>query len=186
MWGNAELFDRDELPKEIVWTAHKYGLPLGKVDTKTLMLSDSGYYCSPYIPEYFEENEVKELLYRGKLVRVYMDDPGQQYYAVIDNLKYYFGAYNFNYIDDIFYIIDNMIDIIYKFEGKFFGAQLKFVKKETSRDLILTYRLREIKVFLVPDDYKPTEDDKKMLIEESEKALEKYLAEKDLNKIICL
>ena len=90
--------------------------------------------------------------YRGFSVPVYIDEAGQSYYCHFNGEDVSFGSFNTSFIDDIHYLVDEKLDVIYKFpKGHFFGAKLKWFDNAGHRDIQLTYRLRILKVWLVED-----------------------------------
>ena len=138
------------------------------------LVSPSGYAYVICHPSKEDKDVVDIINYRDHIVKVYADDPGQQFYAIIDGEEYSFGAYNTNYLDDIFFIIDNKTDTIYRFEEPYFGAQLRYVNRKGYRDIVLYYRSRELKIFLLLDDKKLTEEDIQKLIQRSKEVLSVY------------
>ncbi len=104
----------------------------------------------PYKYDCFKDSKddlVGEVEYRDYKVLIYMDDYGQQYYCKIDNEEIGFGAYNTWWLEDLLSIIDNKLDVYYRFENEYFGARLEWFENDAFRDLGLYYRNRLIKVF---------------------------------------
>ena len=96
---------------------------------------------------------VDSLDYRGIHVDFYNDDYGQQVYTYFDNEDIGFGAYNMSYKEDMKYLIDKKLDVITRFtnlrdEG-INGCELAYFDNLGYRDIRLTYRLRELQVFVV-------------------------------------
>lgn len=154
--------------------------------TEYINFSPSGYSYEICEKDSAEKALVEKLFYRGIEVKVYADDPGQQFYAIIEGQEYSFGAFNTNYLDDIFYIIDDKLDNIYRFDLPYYGAQLKYVYRKGYRDIVLSYRARELKTFILMNDYKLTKKDKEYLILRCKGILNEYIASKDDNKLLDL
>ena len=101
-----------------------------------------------------KNNEIIDTLdYRGEHVDFYMDDPGQQIYTVFEGEEIGFGAYNFNYKNDMKYMIDRKLDLITDFpeliqEGVY-GAELRWFDNSGWDDIKLTYKGRIIKIYTV-------------------------------------
>lgn len=103
-----------------------------------------------------KKNEVIDTLeYRGYHVDFYNDDFGQQVYTYFDGEEIGFGTYNFNYKDDMKYIIDNKLDVISNFselqdEG-IYGAQARWFINSGYDDIQVIYKGRIIYIILVGD-----------------------------------
>lgn len=117
--------------------------------------------------------------YRDITVQIWNDDYGQQKFIRFLNDPIFgtqdisLGSYNFNYKEDIKYIIDEKLDVIHYFSPPYHGAQLRwFDNGYYNRDIKLVYRSRAIKIFLVED---PHNLNLIKVIEESERALKKYI-----------
>lgn len=125
---------------------------------------------------------VDSLDYRKVHVDFYDDDYGQQVYTIWEGKEFGFGAYNLNYKEDMKYLIDEKFDLITRFpelqQERIYGAKLSFFFNGYGyRDIGLYARGRLIKVFLLEnqaENYFPTEDEQKNLIEESTEILRKY------------
>ncbi len=55
-------------------------------------------------------NKVDTLRYRGKRIRVYVDDYGQSYYFKYRGREYGCGAYNIDYVGEIIAVVDDDLD----------------------------------------------------------------------------
>lgn len=118
-----------------------------------------------------DKDSVTTIEYRGFSVPVYIDEVGQSYYCKFDGEEVSFGSFNTSFIDDIHYLVDEKLDVIYKFpKGHFFGAKLKWFDNAGFRDIQLTYRQRILKVWLVEDSSAINEQN---LIQEAEQILAK-------------
>ncbi len=119
-------------------------------------------------------DQVSIIHYRGYDIPLCMDDPGQQFYCILNGEEVGFGAYNFNYKDDIIYLVDQRFDMIYYFKN-YHGAKLSWFTNGGYRDIQLTYRTRVLKVFPTFDNFTLTEQVVKDLIEESNRILPKFI-----------
>ena len=55
----------------------------------------------------FEKMEyIETIKYKNQLVPVFIDDYGQCFYAIYKNMEIVFGAYQYNYEEEIKYLID--------------------------------------------------------------------------------
>ena len=61
-----------------------------------------------------KECKLKTITYRGISVDIFIDDYGQSYYCYFDNECISFGTYNFNYEEDVKYLIDKKLDGVRK------------------------------------------------------------------------
>lgn len=130
-----------------------------------------------------DKDSVTTIDYRGFSVPVYIDEVGQSYYCKFDGEEVSFGSFNTSFIDDIHYLVDEKLDVIYKFpKGHFFGAKLKWFDNAGFRDIQLTYRQRILKVWLVEDSSAVNEQN---LIQEAEQILAKLteLTSKKLSEL---
>jgi len=119
---------------------------------------------------------VKTIEYRGITTKIYADEPGQQFYCELDGKEVCFGSFNTNFEEDLYYLIDDKLDTIYRFGNPYFGAVLSwFFNGHHCRDIKLTYRSRIIKVFLVEDETLVTQETLNKLIEESTEILSKIV-----------
>lgn len=96
-----------------------------------------------------EEEAVTTIVYRGYEVPVFMDEPGQQFWCVLDGEEVGFGSFNVDYEEDLKCLIDRKLDEIERFSSPWHGACLEWFDNEGYRDIRLKYRLREIKVYPV-------------------------------------
>ena len=198
-WDDLTDYEKEKVRRNIT-TAFTWNKPVTQEDVEKLLIesimkelgnskmSSSGYVyviCDKE-QEDIDKGIVDIVYYRNYLVNVYADDPGQQFYCIIDGEEYTFGAYNLNYIDDIIYIIDDKLDSIYKFEEPFFGAELKYYQQYGCRDIVLYYRCRELKVFLQGKDHKLTEEEIEKLIIRSKEILSKFQENKDTDTYLEL
>ena len=89
------------------------------------------------------------LEYRGKKVKVYTDDYGQQDYFYYKNQSYSGGAYNPNIDDYVRFIIDRDLDHICDLSDidiRYAGAHIQY-KNHEHTEILFTYRLEELKTF---------------------------------------
>ena len=198
-WDDLTEYEKEKVRRNITTTL-SWNKSVTQEDVEKLLiesimkeLGNSKMSSSGYIyvicdkeQEDIDKGIVDIVYYRNYLVNVYADDSGQQFYCIIDGEEYTFGAYNLNYIDDIIYIIDNKLDTIYKFKEPFYGAELKYHQQYGYRDIVLYYRCRELKRFILMNDYKLIEKDKELLIERCEEILSKYIASKDVQNYLDL
>lgn len=126
-------------------------------------------------PDYFDT-----LKYRGFIVKFYIDNVAQQYFAIIDDEKIPLGYYNTNYKSELKHVIDRRLDVIYTY-SEYPGAELKLINNAGYYDAVLTYRERIIDIALL-DLKRPDKntnlallmDNLQELIEDGRSTLEKY------------
>ena len=123
-----------------------------------------------------EDGPVSIITYRGFVVPIYSDDPGQQFYCKLDDEEIGFGAYNMNYQEDLKYLIDRKLDVIYVFDQPYFGARLEYFYNGGFRDIQLIYRNRTLKVFVLPENYLLKDDTKVWLINTAREILNDFFA----------
>lgn len=117
-----------------------------------------------YIPSYGDKKPTKyedkfcyvtTYKYRGYKIRIYDDEQGQQFYFYFDNESYSCGAFNPDYKSVVKYVVDEKLDTVYRFSImnsiNYCGAFLKYSNHEHT-DMVLTYRLVELKHYPVNDD----------------------------------
>lgn len=97
------------------------------------------------------EEPFKILDYRGISVPLYFDDYGQQIYAVINGKEYGFGSYNDNYLNDVYYIVDQALDYIGDLGDLGFPeAHLEYFFNGRWRDIrLVLYGGRTVKVYIL-------------------------------------
>ena len=115
-----------------------------------------------------EEKEVCDTLdYRGFHIDFYNDDYGQQVYTFWEGKELGFGTYNFNYKEDMMYLIDDKLDIITRFpelqKESIYGAKLEWFTERNKRDIKLTYKSNLIKIYRSPE--KPDIDELALFVD---------------------
>lgn len=129
------------------------------------------------------DDYVRTIEYRGFKIPIYRDDDGQQFYAAFPSEKYKgtwdilgFGAFNMNYEDDVRYLIDQRLDVIYTFSYPYFGAVLEYFDNVGYRDIRLKYRRRTLKVYAVlSDEAKLSDATLEMIKKDSKELLDKII-----------
>lgn len=88
--------------------------------------------------------------YRGQVVEILSDLPGDNFYAKLNDEIIYLGYHNINYKEDLCRLIDRKLDLIttFQFDTELRGAQLSYFNNNGYRDIKLTYKGRLLKVFL--------------------------------------
>ena len=104
-----------------------------------------------------KEKEVCDTLdYRGFHIDFYNDDYGQQVYTNWEGKELGFGTYNFNYKEDMMYLIDDKLDIITRFpelqNESIYGAKLEWFTERNKRDIKLVYRSALVKIYRSPEN----------------------------------
>lgn len=93
---------------------------------------------------------IKIIEYRQYIIPVYYNEDGQFYSADIDGKNVNFGSFNTEYENDIKYLIDKKLDLIYEFpEYKY--TRLEWFLNGSFRDIRLVLGGRILKVFLVQE-----------------------------------
>lgn len=124
---------------------------------------------------YEEEKPVSIVKYRGYTVPIFYDDHGQQFWCKIDDEEFGFGSFNTSWKEDLYYLIDNRLDFICDIE-EFPGAHLKwfFNGLYENRDIQLTYKTRILKVYVVKDDFKLTDESLQRIKKDCVEILKNY------------
>lgn len=88
--------------------------------------------------------------YRGQMIEILSDLPGDNFYAKLNDEIIYLGYHNINYKEDLCRLIDRKLDLIttFQFDTDLRGAQLSYFNNNGYRDIKLTYKGRLLKVFL--------------------------------------
>lgn len=90
--------------------------------------------------------------YKNKEVPIFFDEQGQQYYCYLDNTFLGFGTLNNDFEEDLKYLIDDTLDLIYTFSGDLIGGELRWIINGRYRDIGVMYRKRLLKVFCIGKD----------------------------------
>lgn len=127
------------------------------------------------------ETYIETITYRGVTAHLYNDDYGQQVFAkfindpVFGSQEIGFGSFNFNWKDDLYWLIDNRLDTIYKFKKPFYGASLEWFKNgKNHQDIKLNYRLRTLYVWNIENKKQVNLD---CIIEQAKLKLQQYQEE---------
>lgn len=111
---------------------------------------------------------ISVLNYRGYEIGFWNDDCGQQVFTVWEDKELGFGSYNYNYEDDMKYLIDEKLDKI----ADDYRWRLSWFYNGYNRDIKLEILNRIIKIWLVEDESKINID---KIIEEAKVIVEKIL-----------
>lgn len=118
-----------------------------------------------------EDELVRTFEYRGISVPIYVNEPGQCFWTILDGTEIGFGSFNTDYEEDLKYLIDQKLDLICRFDN-FPGAKLEWFDNGFNyRDIRLVYKTRTVKIFLVHGTVTP--DIIETLKTESESILKK-------------
>lgn len=110
--------------------------------------------------------------YRGFEVPILSDVSGEHCVAQWNDQLIDLGLFNHNYKEDICAWIDSKLDLIYDFRNydNFVGAKLTWFNNGGHRDILLSFKCRILRVFLVAEP-----PDETLLISESIKILTNYV-----------
>ena len=74
--------------------------------------------------------------YKNKEIPIFFDEPGQQYYCYLDNTFLGFGTLNNEFEEDLKYLIDDTLDLIYTFKGDLIGGDRRNVSEKTFKSIL--------------------------------------------------
>lgn len=105
--------------------------------------------------------------YRGEEIKLLFDSNGQQVVAKLGDTEVGLGSFNFDYKEDLNYLIDKKLDYIKKIKD---NGNLMWFNNSGYRDIKLECQKRIIKVWTVNGNLENLEN----IISEAEEILDNY------------